>query len=100
LGVKEKVTLAVNDYGSRLGFHWAKMNASALNGIAFMEAIVAPISGWDDFPKYVQELFQGFHSPAGEQMILEDNFLLILFCPKLFCGHCLIRKWPNTLVFF
>lgn len=75
------------------------MNASALKCIAFMEAIVAPISGCDVFPKYVRELFQGFRSPAGEQIILEDNLFIGFFCPKLFCCHCLIRKWPNILFF-
>ena len=83
LDVKENVTLVIHDWGSGLGFHWAKMNANALKGIAFMEAIVAPIPAWDDFPKDAQELFQGFRSPAGEQMILEDNLFIEFVLPGM-----------------
>lgn len=38
-----------------------------------MEAIVAPIPTWDAFPEGFVEIFQGFRSPAGEQMVLNDN---------------------------
>lgn len=83
LGVNDNVTLIVHDWGSGLGFHWAKMNAAAVKGIAFMEAIVAPIPEWDAFPESSQELFQGFRSTAGEQMILEDNLFIELVLPGM-----------------
>jgi haloalkane dehalogenase len=83
LGVKDNVTLIVHDWGSGLGFHWAKMNAVAVKGIAFMEAIVAPIPEWGAFPESSQELFQGFRSTAGEQMILEDNLFIELVLPGM-----------------
>ena len=41
-----------------------------------MEAIVAPIPSWDAFPEGFVELFQGFRSPAGEAMILEQNVFI------------------------
>jgi haloalkane dehalogenase len=76
LVVNSKVTLVVHDWGSGLGFHWAQQNPDAVKGIAFMEAIVAPIPSWNAFPESAVETFQGFRSPAGEQMVLEQNLFI------------------------
>lgn len=73
LGVTENVTLVIHDWGSGLGFHWAQQNPSAVKGIAFMEAIVAPIPSWDAFPQGARDVFQGFRSAAGEEMVLQQN---------------------------
>ena len=72
LGVKSNVTLVIHDWGSALGFDWANRHRDAVKGIAYMEAIVQPVS-WDDWPKAVRPVFQGFRSPAGEAMILDNN---------------------------
>lgn len=73
LGVRERVTLVIHDWGSALGFHWAQQHPQALKGIAFMEAIVAPMESWEEFPQAVRPVFQGFRSAKGEQMVLEQN---------------------------
>jgi haloalkane dehalogenase len=72
LGVTAKVTLVIHDWGSALGFDWANRHRQAVKGIAYMEAIVKPIT-WDEWPKAVKPVFQAFRSPAGEKMILEQN---------------------------
>ena len=75
LGVKENVTLVIHDWGSALGFHWAEQNPQAVRGIAYMEAVVAPLT-WDDWPEDGREIFQGFRSPAGDELILEKNLFV------------------------
>ena len=82
LGVNANVTLVIHDWGSGLGFHWAHQNPGAVKGIAFMEAIVAPMTSWDMFPAGFVELFQGFRSPAGEQMVLNDNLFIEVVLPN------------------
>jgi haloalkane dehalogenase len=72
LGVRENVTLVIHDWGSALGFDWARRHPDALRGIAYMEAIVRPLT-WDEWPEPVRKIFQGFRSPAGEAMVLEKN---------------------------
>ena len=72
LGVGERVVLVVHDWGSALGFDWANRHRSAVRGIAYMEAIVKPLS-WDEWPPPVKPVFQALRSPAGEKMILEQN---------------------------
>ncbi len=71
----DKVTLVLHDWGSGLGFDWANRNRSRVAGICYMEAIVCPLT-WDDWPQSARAVFQGFRSPAGEQMVLEKNIFI------------------------
>ena len=73
MGLTSNVTLVIHDWGSALGFHWANQHPDAVNGLCYMEAIVAPIESWDDFPNSSRDIFQGFRSSAGEEMVLEKN---------------------------
>lgn len=76
LGVRERVTLVIHDWGSALGFDWANRHRDAVRGIAYMEGIVMPIPSWRDWPRPAQEVFQGFRSAKGEQMVLEQNLFI------------------------
>jgi len=75
LDLGDKVTLVLHDWGSVLGFDWANQHRDRVQGIAFMEAIVTPMT-WSEFPNEVREVFQGFRSPAGERMVLEQNIFV------------------------
>lgn len=72
LGVERDVTLVIHDWGSALGFDWANRHRAAVKGIAYMEAIVAPLT-WEDWPEAARGVFQGFRSAAGEEMVLTKN---------------------------
>lgn len=72
LEIKDRVTLVIHDWGSALGFDWARRHPDAVRGIAYMEAIVRPMT-WDKFSQEARPVFEGFRSPAGEKMILEKN---------------------------
>ncbi len=72
LGVAERVTLVMHDWGSALGFDWANRHRDAVKGLAYMEAIVQPLT-WAQWPEASQRVFQGFRSENGESMILEKN---------------------------
>ena len=75
LGLGDNVTLVLHDWGSALGFDWANQHRDRVGGIAFMEAIVAPIS-WSEFPPDLRGVFEGFRSPQGETMVLEQNIFI------------------------
>ncbi|MEL7450561.1 MAG: haloalkane dehalogenase [Pseudomonadota bacterium] len=75
LGIKERVTLVIHDWGSALGFHWAHRHPDRVIGIAYMEAIVKPVT-WADWPDAARDIFQAFRSPAGEGMVLEKNVFI------------------------
>ena len=72
LGVQERVTFVVHDWGSALGFDWANRHRDGVKGVAYMEALVRP-STWAEFPSEARPMFEALRSPAGEAMVLEQN---------------------------
>jgi haloalkane dehalogenase len=70
-----RIVLVVHDWGSALGFDWARRHPHAVEGIAYMEAIVAPVT-WADWPDEARGIFQAFRSPKGEDLILERNYFV------------------------
>ncbi|WP_241263306.1 haloalkane dehalogenase [Parahaliea mediterranea] len=81
LGIDERVTLVIHDWGSGLGFYWAMHHPAAVRGIAYMEAIVSPVT-WDDWPEQARGIFQGFRSPKGEELILDRNMFIEAVLPN------------------
>jgi len=75
IGPERPVVLVAHDWGSALGFDWANQHRERVLGIAYMEAIVRPLS-WAEWPEASRRVFQGFRSPAGEEMILERNIFV------------------------
>jgi haloalkane dehalogenase len=69
------VIFVVHDWGSALGFDWARRNPSRVAGIAYMEALVMPLT-WADWPNDARRAFQGFRSAGGEEMILQKNMFV------------------------
>jgi haloalkane dehalogenase len=101
LGVSENVTLVIHDWGSALGFDWANRHRERTKGICYMEAIVCPITSWDDWPEAARQVFQGFRSPAGESMVLEKNVFVERVLPgsiirKLDDGEMDVYRRPFT----
>ena len=80
IGVARDVTLVVHDWGSALGFDWANRNRDAVRGIAYMEAIVRPVS-WDEWPEQSRPVFSGLRSPAGEKMVIDRNVFVERILP-------------------
>ncbi|WP_413989138.1 haloalkane dehalogenase [Labrys okinawensis] len=82
LGVRERVTLVIHDWGSGLGFDWANRHRDAVKGIAFMEAITGPQGKdhWDSMG--MRSVLEALRGPAGEKMVLEENFFIEEILPK------------------
>ena len=80
LGVSSNITLVIHDWGSALGFDWANRHRDAVKGIVYMEGIVKPMT-WEEWPDAATEIFQGFRSPAGEDMVLDKNVFVEAVLP-------------------
>lgn len=80
LGLTANVTLVGHDWGSALAFHWAHRHPERVKGIAYMEAIVQPVT-WEQWPQAARAIFQAMRSPAGEEMILEKNVFVERILP-------------------
>ncbi len=72
LALGSRVVLVIHDWGSALCFEWARKNPDRVAGIAYMEAIVTPVT-WADWPENARRAFQGFRSGGGEDMVLAKN---------------------------
>ncbi|MGH7900032.1 MAG: haloalkane dehalogenase [Candidatus Binatia bacterium] len=71
-----RVTLVLHDWGSALGFHWARRHPDRVAGIAFMEAIVRPLL-WSEWPEQAREVFRAFRTPkVGEDLIFGKNVFI------------------------
>ena len=81
VGVDENVTLILHDWGSALGFDWANRHREALKAICYMEALVRPFAGWQDWDPGAASLFQAIRSSAGEKLILEKNVFIERILP-------------------
>jgi haloalkane dehalogenase len=81
LGVRERVIFVVHDWGSVLGFDWSYRHPGAVKGIAYMEAIVKPYT-WSEYSDVARKTFQALRSPAGEQMVLEQNSFIEFNLPR------------------
>ena len=80
LALGDKIVLVLHDWGSALGFEWARRNPDRVAGIVYMEAIVAPVT-WADWPENARRAFQGFRSEAGDDMILAKNMFVERILP-------------------
>ena len=76
MGLKN-ITFVVHDWGSAIGFHYAMNHESNVKGLAFMEAILAPVDSWEMFAKEFVETFRAFRTPeVGWDMIVNKNMFV------------------------
>jgi haloalkane dehalogenase len=81
VGATQRVTLVVHDWGSALGFDWARRHPAAVKGIAYMEAVVRPLA-LADLPEPVQPVFAALRSPAGDALVSDENIFVEQILPK------------------
>ena len=91
VGTAQAVTLVLHDWGSALGFDWANRHRDHVRGIAYMEGIVRPVAGWEEWSAKGTPIFQGFRSDKGEAMILDQN----MFIERVLPGSVL-RKFTEA----
>ncbi len=75
------ITFVIHDWGSALAFHYARRHEENVKGLAFMEAIVRPVT-WDEWPEQARQMFQSFRTPdVGENMIINQNMFVEAVLP-------------------
>ncbi|MCH8265643.1 MAG: haloalkane dehalogenase [Proteobacteria bacterium] len=75
IGVRERVTLVIHDWGSGIGLSYAQRYSGRVRGIAYMEAILSP-SSLPPVPEPTQGIFTTFRSPQGEEAVLQNNIFV------------------------
>jgi haloalkane dehalogenase len=75
LDLGDNIHLIIHDWGSAMGFQFARENQERIKSITYMEAIVMPLT-WDQWPDPATKIFGLFRSEAGEELVLEKNFFV------------------------
>ena len=81
MGLTQNVILVVHDWGSALGFDWARRHPERVKAIAYMEGIVRPFNSWDEWPAATRAFFQGQRTDRGEDLILRQNLFIEYLLP-------------------
>ena len=89
LNIGKNIVFVIHDWGSALGFDWSFQNQERVQGIAYMEGMVKPVT-WDEWPENATKVFQGFRSEAGESMVLDKNIFVEKVLPS-----SIIRELTN-----
>lgn len=72
----DSVVLVGHDWGGALAFDWAARHPERTRGVAFMEAIIRPLS-WEEFPAPARPRYEALRTPGvGEKLALEENVIL------------------------
>lgn len=92
MGLESDLVLVGHDWGGALLFDWLSRHESAVDGIAYMETIVAPLE-WEDWPEAARKAFQAMRSDDGEPMVLGKNFFVERILPA-----SVIRDLPDDVM--
>ena len=95
LNISEKIILILHDWGSALGFDYARSNSSKVEAIVYMEAIVCTLS-WKDWPDNARKIFQLMREEGvGEELVLEKNIFVERILPSSIIRNLDIEEMEN-----
>ena len=75
LELGNNINLIIHDWGSAMGFQFARENSERIKSITYMEAIVMPLT-WEQWHDPATKIFGLFRSEAGEELVLQKNFFV------------------------
>ncbi len=82
----ENVTVVGHDWGSAFALDYAARHEDNVKGVAFFEAIVAPMfpaAGYDDLPPMLNEFFTTLRSDKGADLMVDQNYFVERALPDM-----------------
>jgi haloalkane dehalogenase len=67
MGLNADVTLVLHDWGSALGFDWARRHPDRVRAIVYIEGIVRPFRSWDEWPAATRAFFRASAALAASK---------------------------------
>ena len=93
----KNITLVIHDWGSGLGFHYAKTHPDNIKGIAFMEALIKTMT-WEEFPTDYKIIFKLIRAPyIGWFMLSVLNMFLKKVVPDSIIRTLSKEEYDNYL---
>jgi haloalkane dehalogenase len=90
LKLGNNVIFVLHDWGSALGFDWANQHRDRVQGVAYMEAILMPMT-WSEFPEAHPSLFALFVVPTAKIWSCATIFFVERVLPRM-----IIRQLSKT----
>ena len=75
------VIFVVHDWGSTLAFDWANRHRDSVQGLAYMEAVVCPLT-WDDWPGRRARRLPRVPLSGRREMVIEKNIFVEKILPR------------------
>ena len=72
---KKNIILVLHDWGSALGFHWAKRHPNLIKGIAYFEGFVKSLES-NQLDPSIADFFAFMKSDDGEVAVLQQNIFV------------------------
>ncbi len=71
----DRLTIVGHDWGSFFGVHVARRHPERVKGLAFMEALLLPVPGYEAFDEQTREFFQTLRASQenAERMMVDEN---------------------------
>jgi len=84
LGLK-RLTIVGHDWGSFFGFHYARRHPERIKGLAFMEAMLFPIPGYEVFDTETRQFFETLRASQqnAERMMVDENLFIESILPAM-----------------
>ena len=76
------LTLVMHDWGSKVGFHYARRNESNLRAAALLGSMFMPIASWNDIPDDFRETLRSWRGDAGWDLIMKGNVFFERVLPE------------------
>jgi haloalkane dehalogenase len=93
LGLGETVIVA-HDWGVAIAFERMRRLPDQVRAVAFMEAHLRPLPGWEAFDEGGRELFRQLRTPGvGERMVLAENFFVDTLLPAAMQRELTAAEW-------
>jgi haloalkane dehalogenase len=81
LQLTQDIVLVGHDWGGALAMDWARRHPAAIRGIVYFETIVRSRS-WDEMDQAARKVFERLRSPAGEELVLQENVFIEKLLPE------------------
>ena len=89
-----QVVIVAHDWGVAIALDRLRRFPEQVKAIAFMEAHLRPLDGWEAFDSGGRDMFTDLRRPGvGEQMVLEENFFIDTLLPAALVRSLSAEEW-------
>ncbi len=94
VGLGDRVTLMMHDWGVQLGLTWGNRNRPRIKGIAYMQGLMGDLN-WGFWNEEVAGLMKRLRTPEGEALVLQENLFVEKVLPAMVVRDLPAEVWAE-----